>query len=154
VLTDDAPTVVVKHRHFWVLELGDLGEEADGSALALDGDAFYWSVDRSADESRLIWSGHLIGETEVAFRGSLARLVSGHEGPQGALVLDMSGVDAIDTGGLGQLMHALLLCEQRVAAWRLIPSEPVRRFLRLVGMGRMRSDQSGAWLSGGGYGDD
>jgi anti-anti-sigma factor len=71
-----------------------------------------------------------------------------------SLVFDLSEVDLMDSAGLQELMEAVLACEERPVAWVIIPSPPVDRLLELVGLGRLRSDQPGGWLRGGGYGDD
>jgi anti-anti-sigma factor len=69
------------------------------------------------------------------------------------LILDLAGVDFIDSAGLRALMQALLECDGEGTAWTLRPSKQVEGLLLLAGMGRLRSDQTGGWLDGGGYGD-
>ncbi len=60
----------------------------------------------------------------------------------------------VDSVGLAGLVAALRLCEDRAPSWELMPSAPVRRILALVGLGRIKSGESGGWLAGGGYGND
>ena len=70
------------------------------------------------------------------------------------LLIDLRGVDLMDSAGLSELIETLLRCDEASVTWAVIPSPAVERLLLLVGVGRRRSDQSGSWLAGGGYGDD
>lgn len=45
------------------------------------------------------------------------------------------------------LVTALQLCDDQAPSWELMPSAPVRRILALVGLGRIRSGESGGWLA-------
>lgn len=96
------------------------------------------------------------GTMDIAARGMLTERVRDllRAGPRSSVVLDLTGVELIDSMGLQDLVQAVLACDRHPVPWALRPSPAVRRLLALVGMGRLRSDQSGGWLSGGGYGDD
>jgi anti-anti-sigma factor len=92
-------------------------------------------------------------EARSTIREAVARLLDEETGDRN-VVLDLRGVSMIDSAGLGGLVTALRLCDDHAPAWELMPSAPVRRILALVGLGRIRSGESGGWLAGGGYGSD
>jgi len=96
------------------------------------------------------------GPMDLVARGVLPRHVADavRDEKTTGVVLDLSEVSWMDSAGLHDLVESVLLCEKRAVAWRIAPSMVVERMWRMVGLGRMRSDQSGGWLSGGGYGDE
>ena len=98
--------------------------------------------------------GH--GAIDFSTRRSLAASIDRalHDLAGRRLDLDLTGVRFIDSTGLQALMRALVKCEDASVAWTLRPSQDVEKLLVLVGVGRLRSDQSGNWLHGGGYGTD
>jgi anti-anti-sigma factor len=110
-------------------------------------------VEASHDGVRLVCTGALDLEARGVLRDAVGRLVSDEVCGRG-VVLDLTGVETIDSTGLGELVRALLICDEQGVSWSLIPSDAVRRLLALVGLGRFRSGDGGGWLSSGGYGDD
>jgi anti-anti-sigma regulatory factor len=116
--------------------------------------AFSNSIEPSPGELRLVG----VGPLDLAARGVLCDAVTSVVGDQRhgrTLVLDLTGVEMIDSSGLGELVRALLICDEHGAPWKMLPSEPVRRLLALVGVGRFCSGgEHGGWLSSGGYPDE
>jgi anti-anti-sigma factor len=96
------------------------------------------------------------GTIDIAVRGVLSERVREvlSAGVRPPIVLDLTGIELIDSMGLQELVQAVLACDRLPVPWAIRPSPAVRRLLALVGMGRLRSDQTGGWLSGGGYGDE
>ncbi|MDX6594206.1 MAG: hypothetical protein QOJ13_3402 [Gaiellales bacterium] len=110
------------------------------------------ALSRAGDEARISCAGPVDLAARGVLTGHVFEALEG--GGTNAVVFDLSAVDLMDSAGLQDLVESVLMCEKRHVAWTLIPSPPVDRLLKLVGLGRLRSDQSGGWLSGGGYGDD
>jgi anti-anti-sigma regulatory factor len=115
---------------------------------------FSYSIEPSPGELRVVG----VGPLDLAARGVLCDAVTGVIGGQRhdrRLVLDLTAVEMIDSSGLSELVRALLICDEHGAPWKMLPSEPVRRLLALVGVGRFRSGgEHGGWLSSGGYPDE
>src|SRR4051794_10395111 len=114
---------------------------------------FSYSIEPSPGELCLVG----VGPLDLAARGVLSDAVQGMVPRQihgRTLVLDLTGVELIDSSGLGELVRALLICDEHGVPWKLLPSDSIRRLLALVGVGRFRSGQHGGWLSSGGYPDD
>ncbi|MFL6041664.1 MAG: STAS domain-containing protein [Gaiellales bacterium] len=113
---------------------------------------FSYSIEPSPGELWFVG----VGPLDLAARGVLCGALQGVVAGQlhgRTLVLDLTGIELIDSSGLGELVRALLICDEHGVPWKLLPSEPVRRLLALVGVGRFRSGQHGGWLSSGGYPD-
>ena len=98
---------------------------------------------------------HCHGTVDLSTRGAFRDWIDRALKQRGdrRLILDLSGVEFIDSAGLQALMQALLECDGKGTAWTLRPSKQVEGLLLLAGMGRLGSDQTGGWLGGGGYGD-
>src|SRR3954468_237501 len=112
--------------------------------------AFSYSIEPSPGQLRLVG----VGALDLAASGVLCDVLEGVIGGQRhgrTVVLDLTGVEIIDSSGLGELVRALRICDQHGRPWKLLPSEPVRRLLALVGVGRFHSGQHGGWLSSAGY---
>src|SRR3954470_17243221 len=91
---------------------------------------FSYSIEPSPGELRLVG----VGPLDLAARGVLCDAVTSVTGGQlhgRTLVLDLTGVEMIDSSGLGELVRALLIWDEHGAAWKLLPSESVRRLLAL-----------------------
>jgi|tagenome__1003787_1003787.scaffolds.fasta_scaffold20949950_4 ABC-type transporter Mla MlaB component len=119
-------------------------------ATASEDTGFTYLVERSPDEVRLVGRGTL----DLASKGALPIAIDellGDDLRGRTVTLDLCEVFTIDSTGLSDLVVALRRCDDFAAAWRLIPSAAVRRLLALVGVGRLRSDSYGGWLTSGGY---
>jgi anti-anti-sigma factor len=90
-------------------------------------------------------TGRLQGVMEEALR----------QQPRFGIELDLSGVDLIDSVGLGVVMQILLRLDGDHVAWSVVPSPSVLRLFELVGIARLSSSgEVGGWLGSGGYGRD
>ena len=136
-----------------MFQRGCCGYSVVSMAEATPRSAFFHVAERSETEVRLVCSGSLDFDARATLRDAVARLLDEQTGDR-KVVLDLRGMSIIDSAGLAGLVAALRVCEDRAPSWELMPSAPVRRILALVGLGRIKSGESGGWLAGDGYGND
>jgi anti-anti-sigma factor len=110
------------------------------------------TLQTSGDQLLLVVAGDIDLTSRAQLPGAVDDALTGLG--QRRLVLDLKRVRVIDSTGLGELIGCLTRCDHEGAAWELRPSASVERLMTLVGVGRLRSDQSGSWLSSGGYGGE
>jgi anti-sigma B factor antagonist len=93
---------------------------------------------RRQDERHILF---LKGEIDVASAPILeATMDELCAGGAEEIVLDLSGIEFVDSSGLGAILHGKTLCEKHGCAYSLTPAQrPVERMLDMTGVkGRLR----------------
>lgn len=102
----------------------------------------YYEVERSADKLAIVLRGEIDHHSAVSVRGEIDALI--YEERPRHVALDMSGIDFMDSSGLGLIMGRYALMQKIGGELTLSsPNERILKILRLAGLERIIKIEDG-----------